>query len=529
MALTAGRIERLTVWILGACVLVLAPTLAFRMGVDQGVFAYMGAALLEGKWPYLQTWESDFPGLVFLQAGQILAMGRSGAAFRLFDLLVQLANAWLIFRMANRSGGRAAALIAPVLFCLIYQGYGPWNTAQREGFGMFFILGGYWLFFTAERRSPSRTAALIGLGLGIAVTIKPTLLALSLFYAPLIRRWQSRGAVTLGLIATAGVIAPAAIIVIGYWAAGGLTQIYEACVAYQSVYTARLRGEAPFWTVWLQRTSRLGLNAWVLMVAYVPFLFWRHERQARLMLWLGYLGAVYAVWVQGTFAGYHYLPGLAIGSILVGTVFSLLAGRLLGGVQIPLGRWRLPAPLVLAVLLLATASAVYLRKAPIGHLVSLHFLQPPRPDEFRNDPVFDFTESYDLATYLRERTRPGDTIQVWGCESLVYYLAGRDAASRFQSTHPLVMRAPGHDLTPMQRRWRAEFLEKLETRPPAYIAVVRGDRWWWAPEEKTSEELLDDFPEWKALIAEQYTPDRTLGRFLVFRRVRSGTVPHPAL
>ena len=121
----------------------------------------MGAALLEGKWPYLQTWESDFPGLVFLQAGQIFAMGRSGAAFRLFDLLVQLANAWLIFRMANRSGGRAAALIAPVLFCLIYQGYGPWNTAQREGFGMFFILGGYWLFFTAERRSPAITPSVI--------------------------------------------------------------------------------------------------------------------------------------------------------------------------------------------------------------------------------------------------------------------------------------------------------------------------------------------------------------------------------
>jgi hypothetical protein len=79
----------------------------------------------------------------------------------------------------------------------------------------------------------------------------------------------------------------------------------------------------------------------------------------------------------------------------------------------------------------------------------------------------------------------------------------------------------------MQRRWRAEFLKDLETRPPAYIAVVRGDRWWWAPEERTSEELLDDFPEWKALIADQYTPDRTLGRFLVFRRVMS-TPPHPA-
>lgn len=528
MALRAARVDRLwAAGIVGACALVLAPTLAFRMGVDQGVFAYMGAALLDGKWPYLHTWESDFPGLVFLQAGQILAMGRSGAAFRLFDLIVQLANAWLIFRLANRTGGRTAALIAPVLFCLIYQGYGPWNTAQREGFGVFFVLTGYWLFFTAERRSPALTAALIGLGLGIAVTIKPTLLALSLFYAPLITRWQARGAAKLGLIAIAGVIMPAAILVIGYWAAGGLTQIYEACVAYQSVYTARLYGEASFWTVWLQRTRQLGLNAWVLMVAYVPFLFWHHEREARLMLWLGYVGAVFTVWVSGTFAGYHYLPGLAIGSVLVGTIFFLTTQRVLADVNVHIGRWRLSAQLILAVLLLGLASVVYMRKAPVAQLVSLQFLQPPRPNEFRIDPVFDFTESYDLAMYLRQRTRPGDAIQVWGYESLVYYLAARDAASRFQTTHPLVMRVPGQDLTAMQRRWRAEFLKDLETRPPAYIAVVRGDRWWWAPEERTSEELLDDFPEWKALIADQYTPDRTLGRFLVFRRVMS-TPPHPA-
>ena len=171
------------------------------MGVDQGVFAYMGAALLDGKWPYLQTWESDFPGLVFLQAGEILAFGRSAVAFRIFDLLFQLGNAYFIFQIAARTGGRAAALIAAVLFCLIYQGYGPWNTAQREGFGLLFILAGYWLYFTAARRTPALTAALTGLGLGIAVTIKPTLLALSLFYLPLAVHLRSRRGLGLAVVA----------------------------------------------------------------------------------------------------------------------------------------------------------------------------------------------------------------------------------------------------------------------------------------------------------------------------------------
>jgi hypothetical protein len=519
VALTSAPTERpRAVWVLVACALILAPTLTFRMGVDQGSFAYMGAGLLQGKWPYLHTWESDFPGLVFLQAGEMALLGKSGVAFRAFDLVVQLANAYLLFRLASRVSTRIAAVIAPLLFCLIYQGYGPWNTAQREGFGLFFVLAGYWLYLTAGRRAPVLTAAGIGLGLGLAVTIKPTLLALALFYAPLVWDLRSRRAVLVAVAAIGGLLAPASLIVIGYWAAGGMVDLYEACIAYQSVYTVRLRGEGPFWIDWMHRATALGLHASLLLIGYVPFLFARHERPVRAMVWLGYAGAVYSVWVQGTFAGYHYLPGLALGSVLVSSMFALTTARW-SGVEVRIGRRRAPVQLLLAMASIAAVSPIYLRHAPVGALFSLRFLGPPLPNEFRNEPVFDFTESYDVAAYLRARTGPDERIQIWGYEPLVYYLAERFAASRFPITHPLVMRPPGQDLTAMQRRWRAEFITDLSTRPPAYIAVVRGDHWWWAPEEKSSEELLHEFPELNALIDRQYTLDQTIGRFLVCRRL----------
>jgi hypothetical protein len=89
------------------------------------------------------------------------------------------------------------------------------------------------------------------------------------------------------------------------------------------------------------------------------------------------------------------------------------------------------------------------------------------------------------------------------------------------------MRVPGGEITPMQRRWRAEFLDGVARRPPAYIAVARGDHWWWAPEEKTSEQLLDDFPEWKAIIDRNYVHETTIGQFLLFRRAASIAAPAP--
>ncbi len=128
-----------TVAVMVACALVLAPTLAYRIGADQGAFAYMAAGVLRGDWPYLGTWEGQFPGLVFLQAAEMVAFGKSVAMFRLFDVLVQLANAYLVFRITEKLSGRVAGFVAAVLFCLIYQGYGPWNTAQREGFGILFV------------------------------------------------------------------------------------------------------------------------------------------------------------------------------------------------------------------------------------------------------------------------------------------------------------------------------------------------------------------------------------------------------
>ncbi len=500
------------------CAVILLPTLAFRFAVDHANFAYMASTLLRGGWPYVSSWDNQFPGLIFLQAAEMLVFGKSIVMFRLFDVVAQLGNAYLIFRIATRLDGRVAGLIAAVLFCLIYQGYGPWNTAQREGFGMLFVLGGIWWYLTRERRSAVITAAAIGLGFGCAITIKPTLLALALFYAPLIPELRHRQGLKLAGVAAAGLAGPSALVVIGYAAAGALRDLYEACFGYHAIYTVRLRGQDPLLAYWMDKAGRLGLHAVALPFVYAPALFWRAARRERLMIWLGYLGSIYAVFVQGTFAGYHYLPGLALGAILVGSLFSLASGQVLGTTEIRLGSRRAPGALLLAFVLLAGATAVYMRQAPIRHLVTLRFLDRPAPNELRNLNVFDFTESYDVAEYLRERTRPDQAIQIWGFESLVYYLADRPAASRFQTTQPLVMRVPGQELVPMVKRWRAEFVQQMELRQPAYVAVVHQDRWWWAPEERTSDQLLDEFPEWKQIVERDYTPDRTIGRFVIYRR-----------
>jgi len=241
------------------------------------------------------------------------------------------------------------------------------------------------------------------------------------------------------------------------------------------------------------------------------------------MLYLAYLGSVYAVFVQGTFAGYHYLPGLGVGSILVANMFSQTTAFAFGDRGLHAGPVRLAFQELAALGMLLVATPFYLTPQSVSALVSLRFLERPLPHEYRSGNVFDISETCDVAEYLNTHTQRLEPVQIWGYESLVYYLADRRAASRFQMSHPLVMRIPGHDITPMQQRWRKEFMQAMSLRQPKYIVVVTKDNWWWAPEKKTSEELLDDFPEWKAFIEDNYTLEDTIGRFRIYHDKHSQT------
>lgn len=514
---TPGRGWTLAAAGLGA--LLLAPTLAYRLGLDQGVFAYIGGELLDGRWPYLATWDHAWPGMMYLNALEIGLLGRSIPAFRLFDLVWQIATLVLIHRIAWRLAGRAGALVALCLYALTYQGYGPWNTAQREGFATLFAMAGLALQLEWGERRPLAVAAAVGLGLGIAATFKPTLLAFAAIYAPLWLRPRRR-APALVAVAGVGVALPLAGFVALYAALGGLRELYEATVAYQTtVYVDHLRGDlsAAAWA--LERLRHLGLTTQALTLGYLPFLFFGPHRRERLAVYLGYLGCVFAVWLQGTFAGYHYLPALALGAVLSGSAFALALERVWPDRPLALGSRGVSRHVLVAAGVGLALVPLYVHPEAVSRLVRLQFLGPPAPGELRIDDVFDFTEDWEAARYLAAHTRPGDRIQVWGHESLVYYLAQRSAASRFQTSNPLVMRPPEGAITPMQERWRAEFLDAVDRQRPPYVVVVTGDHWWWAPGRQTSEELLDEFPAWRDRIRRDYALEHRAGRLEIYRRV----------
>jgi hypothetical protein len=410
--LSGGLSARMAFMLLLSCGVLLSPMLSYRVGLDQGVFAYMGTQLLDGRIPYVDTWDHAFPGIILIHSAELLLFGEPIYMFRLFDLLWQLVTVWYLFRITARLAGGPAALLAAGVYCLIYQGYGPWNTAQREGFALLPVLWGFWLYLTAGQRRRLTTFAGVGLSLGLAVIIKPTMLALAGLYVPLLTR--TRRADVPGLLLAAFMLLLPSLLIVAFYAwHGAVRDLYEACIRYQTeAYMDLNRGNASLPEYWWSKFRRLGGTTHVLMFGFLPFLLWARLRMTHLMVYFGLLGSVFAVFYQGTFAGYHYLPGLGIGAIMIGMMYSQISVRMLGDHMLGSGRFKLRLDVLLAALLLLAAVPVYIHRDAVDNLLSLRFLQAPRPGEYRNQTVFDFTESWDTAAWLREHTQPDDRIQV---------------------------------------------------------------------------------------------------------------------
>jgi hypothetical protein len=71
------------------------------------------------------------------------------------------------------------------------------------------------------------------------------------------------------------------------------------------------------------------------------------------------------------------------------------------------------------------------------------------------------------AAYLKSVTTPKDTILVWGWESGIYFMAQRDAPTRFALPFALYVDSP------YQNEFADLLLKEIQARPPAYIADLR--------------------------------------------------------
>ena len=439
------------------------PSLFWRFGRDQGIYAYTAWAWLHGDAPYRDVYVFKPPGTVFVHALAQALFGADMTAIRLLDMGVQAATAALLAGLvATWARDRSVGLWAGLLYGPAYYCYGFWHTAQTDGW--FNPLAAAALLLVSRARGRLVAASVLaGLAVGVAVVLKYTALALGLPLVLAILR-SPRGPEPAPPRRVAAAAACAAIpapllLTFGWMAAAGLFQGYLESQRLVLGYAANTMPDplAFDWVRWVtQPEYRLGFPMLGLGLLAGLALTARGRRPRGLLVWGAWLLAAAASLVsQGRFFEYHSLPLVPL---------FAWAGAWLAA---PLARWLdgwrrgLSAVLVLVLMLVHTTPSSWLRigERIAGHAVALAGGPPVEVAPSRYERV---------AAVIRAHTDPHETVYVWTYDPVVMFLAERRQVSRFLYNYPMVVAW-------QDGRARRELLEALEEAPPAMFVVGSRD------------------------------------------------------
>ncbi|MGE5636599.1 MAG: hypothetical protein ACM3UV_06640 [Nocardioidaceae bacterium] len=422
-----------------------APTLSSTVPADAGAYLYIGRLMRDGGLPYVDAIDNKGPLTYSLFALLDAVVDGSSAAVRValiaFAAVAALGVAGYVGRLAGRATGVAAGLVFAVVGSAPWQGSSP-NTEQ---FGAAPMTIAWWLSTRRELASAVAAGALVAaatlMNVGFAACAVPVALELARGQ-PGRRRAALAGALAGGVAVVAAV---------GLWLAarGALGTMLEQYLGYGGdalsgavAATPRFarRIEVPHLALVL-----MGL-AGCLVAARGP----RYRRAATgAGLWIALMlvRAKLSPYDGDPFLHHYYpmTPGIAAGLALGGAALWTHEGRFSRRAR------------AAAIAAIATFVAIAYVIVPSIRFERLAYKEDPR-------------ELRAAADLVRARTTRDDRILVSGYAPQVYWLAGRDAASRLFSVPRFgFVSRNGNFRTTYRARRQAELLR----RPPAAIVVPR--------------------------------------------------------
>ncbi len=142
---------------------------------DDQFYHYVGSAMLDGRWPYIDIWDRKPVGLFMLFAGISAVGGESVLVMQLVATLFAAATAFVIRHIALSFAGPGAALMAALTYLLMLPLFGG-QSGQSPLFYNLLIACAAALLIGTSRQSRPRTTSINALGAmllcGISLTIK---------------------------------------------------------------------------------------------------------------------------------------------------------------------------------------------------------------------------------------------------------------------------------------------------------------------------------------------------------------------
>ena len=199
----------ISLWLLGLVVAALVLTRNWPLVNDGALQHYISFLTDHGFAPYRQIADMNLPGSLMIDWSVVHTFGPGSHAWRAFDALVLLVASAAMLLISRRHDS-FAGIVAASLFWLLHARDGMGQTGQRDLMEAALLLALVAAAFHALRTGKTWPLAVASLCAGVAVTIKPDSIVLSVIVLTLAVRQSPRPARTLTLAASAFLVPLAA-------------------------------------------------------------------------------------------------------------------------------------------------------------------------------------------------------------------------------------------------------------------------------------------------------------------------------
>jgi hypothetical protein len=471
---------------------------------DSGVFLYVGWRFISGDIPYKDVWDHKPPLIYFVDALGLMLTPDSLWGVWLLQFIFIFLTFLLVYKLLDKQFGALAALAGVItltsgLLTILEKG----NVTEE--YALVFQALCFWLFINAHKDNfPIRSSFWIGLCGGLAFNFKQTTIGVWIAYALVlfgIRILQRKSPLWDLSSLFAGWLIPSILVVIYFASQNALPDFWEQAYLYNFVYIGKHEGIRRLIPVFVKGFLYLR-NGGVLYLSMLGWLAglifaWNNRKDALkkpdplvLLALVNLPIEIILITISGRSILHYYLTLLPVMAILTGILVytaPLLIGKTAWGSRHFQGEWI--TAITLAAIMLSQFGQV--KSYPI-------YVRTLAMNEYA--PVID---------YVAKNTNRNDRVLIIGAESVVNFLARREAPTRYVYQYPLALLG--------RRPMFEEYFNQILENKPALIVDTRGrarlDENLYEPLQKRSQIVRDGVN----YLGENYEQVEQFGEWFVYR------------
>lgn len=405
--------------------------LGIPMERDEGIYAYFGQLILDGKVPYIDFHENKFPALYYTYALLVGITGQSLKGLQFVFIIINIGSAIFLYNAVSTFFNRYAGVIAAASFVILSLGRSISGfTTQSEHLVVFYFTLGLFLLAKALNGDSStnfkslffagvaiclgfmvKTTGVFLIVLGGLIVVLKYLLANEIDFQVLIKQT---------LIYSAGVFGIFGLFSLLMVIQGAFGEMLYWTVEHSRTYTSETSwefGKQQFTSGWTRNTDGYFIFWIGALLGAVAVFFTRVDLYKKIMLVVAIPLAFMTIVPGKRFYGHYWIQLTPVLAMLVGVLFMSFK-EILDSKSSKTIAFFVPTCLFLGIVLsnFATFSEYYFSP---NHYKIMRQTYGGNP----------FPEAVKIADFLEKRSNSEDQLVLMGSEPQIYFYTDRKCPS----------------------------------------------------------------------------------------------------